>query len=72
MKQLNVFSKKVGVPVFVGAASVGSKVRNENIRFAASWSDGGWSNYSDSWLNSGWNNYSSGWTNSGWSNSGGK
>jgi hypothetical protein len=69
MDKLSVFSKKLGTPIPVFAGAVGGTVSDQKLGiFAASWSNGGWSNYSSDWLNGGWNNSSSGWQNAGWNN----
>lgn len=69
MNKLHVFSEKLGevIPIQVGNAVSGALCAESGI-FAASWTNGGWSNYG-TWLNSGWSNYGT-WMNSGWSNYG--
>ena len=75
MKKLEVFSKKLGVPVLAGTGLMGRTIDNQGIMASSGWSDGGWSNGGWSnygtWMNSGWSNYGT-WMNSGWSNYGGK
>ena len=68
MDRLSVFSARLGMPMNVGGDVIGGSIRNTDGSMFASWTNGGWSNYSGSWLNSGWNNYSGSWLNSGWNN----
>lgn len=68
MDKLKVFSKKLGEALNINENPALCGVSSADRMIMASWSDGGWSNYSYSWLNSGWNNYSGSWQNSGWNN----
>lgn len=67
MKQLKVFSEKLGQNVALATTGAGIVSPKPFTLMAASWSDGGWSNTYDNWMNSGWTHgYGGNWTNSGW------
>ncbi len=69
MDKLRVFSEKLGAAISINEGLAVCGADGSNLVLSASWTNGGWNNYSDDWLNGGWNNYShSSWQNGGWNN----